>query len=97
MSIKTIILGLTAVASVALPGVASAQSYGGGYGNGGYYGQRYDDRGGYRNDERDYRFDDRRDRHRWEERRRWEERERRRAWERAHRFHDRYDGYDRGY
>ena len=91
MSIKTILLGLAAVVSVSAPGVAAAQSYGYGYNNygSGYYGNRYDDRGGYHYD--------RHERHRWEARRRWEERERRREWERAHRYHGRYDGYDRGY
>lgn len=80
MSIKTMIFGIAAVASVALPGVASAQSYGQyGYGNGGYQGQRYDYRG------------DRHDRQRWEQRRRWEEKQRRREWQRAHRHHERYD------
>ena len=91
MSIKTMILGIAAVASVALPGAASAQNYGGygyGYGNGGYHGQSYD-----RDDRRDYR-EDRHDRRRWEQRRRWEERQRRREWQHARHHHDRDD---RGY
>jgi hypothetical protein len=92
MSIKSMILGVAAIASVALPGAASAQ-YGRGYGQGGgYYGQSYGHQGGY-----DYRGD-RHDRKRWEQRRRWEEKQRRREWQRAHRHHDRYDDrYDRGY
>ena len=90
MSIKAFILGAATLASVALPGVASAQRYGGyGYGNGGYYGRGYD-----RDDRRDYRDNRHDDRHRWEQRRRWKERERRREWAHGRRYHDRYD---RGY
>ena len=81
MSIKAFILGAATLASVALPGVASAQHYGGGYGyNGGYHG-RYDDR-------RDARAYERQDR------RHWREVERRRRWEWQHRHHGR-DGYNR--
>ena len=88
MSIKTMILGVAAIASVALPGAASAQRYGYGYGAG-YYGQRFD---GY-----DDRYD-RHERHRWEQRRRFEERERRREWERRQRYYDHYNrGYERDY
>lgn len=89
MSFKTMILGVAAAAAVALPGVASAQSYGG-YG-GGYRGQSHGYDQGYhgRYDARD----DRHDRKRWEQRRRWEEKQRRREWQRAHR----HGGYDRDY
>ena len=69
MSIKKLILGIATLASVALPGVASAQRYDGyGYGNSvrydRYQGDRYD-----RHDRRD----------RWQERRRWREIQRRRG------------------
>lgn len=90
MSIKTMIFGIAAVAAVALPGAASAQSWGNngyGYGNAGY-GQRYDrgDRFAYRGD--------RRDRQRWEQRRRWEQRQRAREHRRWQRQQQRSD---RGY
>lgn len=95
MSIKTLILGVAAVASVALPGVASAQSYygygNGGYGNG-YYDRGYGDRDGYR----DYR-DDRHAEHRYEQRRRWEERQRRNYWKHLHHDRERYDRDGYGY
>ena len=78
MSLKTILLGISAVAAIALPGVASAQSYGYGYGYGQYGAQRHDGRSSYR--DRGY---DRGDRYRYEQRRRWE-------WARRHhRHHDR--------
>jgi hypothetical protein len=89
MSIKKLILGIATLASVALPGVASAQRYDGyGYGYGApvrydrYYGDRYD-----RYDRRD----------RWQERRRWREIQRRREWERRHRHDWRGYGHDRYY
>lgn len=88
MSIKTMIFGIAAVASVALPGAVSAQFHGGyGY-NDVAYGQSYGGRDAYRGD--------RHDRRRWEQRRRWEEKQRRREWQRAHRHDRRFDrGYDR--
>ena len=84
MSMKKILLGLALAGSVALPAAASAQYYGGGYGD---YGYSYH-HDGYR----DY------DRHEWRERARWERRReeaRRRAYyaERYHRYHDYYGGY----
>ena len=93
MSIKTLMIAAVSVATLAVPGVASAQSYryGGGYAPG--YDQRYDNR---YDDRYAYHDHGRYDRQRWEERRRWQELQRRRAWERSHRHHhDRYD--DRGY
>ena len=97
MSIKTLMIAAVTVATLAVPGVASAQNYR----YGGYdqrysgYDQRYDQRDDGRHDYRGR--DDRHDRQRWEERRRWQELQRRRAWERSHRHYgdDRYDG--RGY
>jgi hypothetical protein len=75
---KIILSGaLMASAVLAVPGAASAQSFGfaissgPGYYHPGYYGRSYDDR-----------HDSWRARHRWEERRRWEHDNRRRYWDR---------------
>lgn len=86
MSFKTMILAAAAVASVALPGAASAQRVAG-------YGDGYRGQPGY-----GYQGD-RHDRKRWEQRRRWEEKQRRRAWQRSHRHHfaDGYRDYSRRY
>ena len=93
MKIKALIIAAAGLASVALPGAASAQNYG--YGQG-YYGQPrygYDGRFEPRYGERFDRFD-RHARWDWEKRRRWEEKHRRHEWERAHRHGDRYERDD---
>ncbi|UIJ44062.1 hypothetical protein LZK98_13345 [Sphingomonas cannabina] len=92
MTLKTLLLGLTAAAAIAVPGVASAQYYDHGrgyYGRGYYDGPRYDGRRDYRHHDRWDRRDrwSRWDRYRWEQRRRW-------ARERRHHRH--YRDYDRG-
>ena len=90
MSIRSFILGAATLASVALPGVASAQSYGYYGGGNGYYGAPSRGDGYYRDGYDDRRYDAR---ERRDERRRWKEIERQRRWEWQH-HHQYRDGYD---
>lgn len=91
MSIKSIILGAATLASVALPGVASAQSYGYYGGGNGYYASGRD-QGYHQGNDRRYDARDRREEHR-----RRKEIERQRRWEWQHRHHGRNDHYNDGY
>ncbi|WP_375391412.1 hypothetical protein [uncultured Sphingomonas sp.] len=93
MSIRSFILGAATLASVALPGVASAQSYGYYGGGNGYYASDRD-QGYYRDRGDDRRYDARARR---DEHRRWKEIERQRRREWQHRHHGREQYYNDGY